>query len=59
MKVKAKELIEMYGINRSTLWTWQNKGLPVIRNHPHYVEYDTDEVAKWVKENRNWELPKK
>lgn len=58
MIVTAKELSKMYGIHRSTLWEWEKKGMPVIREHPHYIKYDTKAVEKWVKDNKNFEPPK-
>lgn len=49
--LRGKDLEKAFGVNRSTLWHWRNKGLPHY-NINGQVYYKEMEVAEWVEKHR-------
>lgn len=49
--LRQKEVCQLFGICRTTLWLWENKrGLPAIRKPHINPMYDKDELIKWLKD---------
>lgn len=46
--VRQKELLEMLGISRKTLWRWRQLGLPYHKVE-RVIYFDVTEVKKWIR----------
>lgn len=44
-----KELCEVLGVHRATVWNWRNAGMPVVPWGPSRVRFDLEQVNEWVR----------
>lgn len=49
----VKEVCEIYGITRNTVYLWRNEGMPCKNFNNRSVFFNKEEVDKWVKKNKN------
>lgn len=49
--LNVRELQEMLGISRQTIYRWIDKGLPVIKVGG-LVRFDAKDIKEWMDQNR-------
>lgn len=48
INLKAKDIMEMYGVSRSTISRWLRKGLPYVKFGHQLMRFDADLVEQWL-----------
>ena len=49
MKIySSSKLAETLGVSPICIYQWRAKGLPYVRHAPRILEYDLEEVIRWM-----------
>lgn len=43
----VKELMEVRGVDRSTIWRWRKDGLPYVNRGKRSPRFDMEKVEEW------------